>query len=279
MFFKKHFFVSFISKHFIDSGYITVGKKILFEGAEAFEYTEETFSETFKKIGEVSKGKVRIVLSEELVYVTELSFPSGTRITRDVVLEKAEQSIPEDLRKTAWDFQTLHYAEKSKEKGEILVQVAVIEKSFSDIFRAALTTNPLAIESIFPESYVFANFEKEEAGVAVIVAQNRESVLICAVEDGFAIVTRVEEGGITIDKVREFLQFLSLSKGKKAERIIFSRFTEEDFSLFLPLADEGYEILARDYNPLIGAALHKKVTGKDEDVLNIDILSSPAKNE
>lgn len=271
--FSKKRFVIFISKQFIDPGFVTLGETPLFEGGEAFSYTKETLAESLKKIKEISKGKIRIVLGEELVYVAELSFPNKTIITRELVQKKTEEIIPEDLKQTEWDFQALQYKEKSKDTREIVVQVAVIEKSFSDSFRQALITNPLPIESIYPESYVLANLESGATGVSVIIEQDRGLSVLCAVEDGFSIASRVQKEAVMIEDVKVFIDFLLSYKGKKIERIIFSHFSEEVMTPFLNLADEGYTVLAKDYNPLVGAALQEKISGKDEDILNIDIFS------
>lgn len=269
--FSKKRFVIFISKQFIEPGFVTLGRNPSFEGGEAFQYTKETLADGLKKIQTISKEKMRIVLSEELVYVTELSFPHGTVITRELVQEKAEEVIPEDLKQTEWDFQTLHYKEKTKDADVILVQVAVIEKSFSESFRQALVVTPLSIEAIYPESYVLANLEREESEVVIIIEQDRELTVLCAVLDGFVVATRVKKDAITTEDVKVFINFLSVYKGKSPKKIFLSHCGEEN--LLEDLSLEGYEVIAKDYNPLVGAALLEKISGKDEEILNIDIFS------
>ena len=270
--FSKKRFVVFISKQFIDPGFVTIGSEPFFDGGEAFRYTKETLADGLKKIQTISKEKMRIVLGEEFVYVTELSFPHGTTITRELVREKAEEVIPENLKQTEWDFQTLHYKEKTKDTDTILVQVAVIEKSFSESFRQALAVTPLSIEAIYPESYVLANLEIEESEVVIIIEQDRELTVLCAVLDGFVVATRVKKDAITTEDVRGFLSFLSTYKGKSPKKIFLSHCGEEN--LLKDLSLEGYEVRVKEYNPLVGAALLEKISGEDEEILNIDIFSS-----
>lgn len=271
MFRKKHF-VIFIGKHFIEPGVVTLGSTPSFEGYEPLAYTIETLPEDLRRVGGLTEGRnVRVVLSEELVYVTELSFLSGIRITRESVRQKAEESIPEDLRATEWDFQTLHYAEKREQKAETSVQVAVMERSFVEAFRKALESAPLPLESIVPESYVLASLTADQEGVSVIVEADRESTVLVATERGSVIATYVK-GAVTPDDVAAFLVFVK-EKNKAVKRIIFSHFSEEETGPFRAIMEEGHEILMENLNPLVGAT-SQEVSGKDEMVLNIDMFRS-----
>lgn len=274
--FSKKRFVIFISKRFIDSGWVAGGKSALFQEGEALQYNQETFAETLRKLGVFSRKKVRVVLSEELVYVTRLSFPRGTLITRELVLEKAEESIPEDLRKTDWDFQALSYAESSGGEDEVVVQVAVVERSFSALFRQALLGNEFSIEGILPESYLLACLEREGTDVSVIVERDRETTVLCAVAAGLVIATQVEEGEVTPDRLERFLDFVVSHKGATTKRIIFSHFGVVAPEPFSEIFGGRYEIVVRDYNPLV-VAWQEKVSGKDEDILNIEMLPQSEK--
>lgn len=275
MIFAKKRYVLFVGKNFIDSGLVILKNEPVFDGNEAIPYTSETFPEVLRQIKSLSKGrKIRVVLSEELVYVTEISFPVDTRITRTLVEERAQASVPEDLRETDWDFQTLHYTEKQKSEGTT-VQVAVVERNFSQAFHAALHEVSLPIESIMPESYVLASLERDAEGISVIAEADRESVVFSAVEGGFVLATCVKKNGDIQKDLADFLAFVAEKREKKSDRIIFSHLGEIPPEFLGKFAEEGYECIERDYNPLIGATLQTKISGKDEDVLNIMDAFSP----
>lgn len=268
MFSKKHF-ILYISKHFIDPGLVTIGKNISFEGFEALAYDENTLADVLRQIRLLRKN-FRVVLSDELVYVTELAFPAGTSLTRDLVRRSLESAIPEDLRLTVWDFQTLKYIKKKETETEILVQAAVMEGKFFRTFSQALQSVPLDIESIVPESYALSRLAADYSGVSLLAARGRESVLLAAVENGFVIAASVEREELTLATIEKFISFVSERKSGKAARIIFSHFTEDEMLDFQKLQTGGYELIQADYNPLVGAALQTRVSGKDEEVLNLN---------
>ena len=269
LFSKKHS-VLFIAKHFIDPGRVTIGREISFDGFEALAYDENTLPDVLRQIQSLFVGDIRIVLSEELVYVTELSFPTGMRLTRDIVRRAVEATTPEDLRATEWDFQTLHYVKKQETETGVLVQAAVIEGVFFRMFAQALETVLLPIESIVPESYALAHLTAGYEGASLLIVRDRESTLLALVDGGFVIATRVERGEVAVSHIEKFLSFISVHKSKVAARIIFSHFTEEEMAPFQTLAACGYELISEEYNPLIGAAVQTSITGKDAEVLNLN---------
>lgn len=269
LFQKKHA-VLFISKHFVDPGRVAAGRKVSFDGFEAIAYTPDTLPEVLRQLQVVLQGNTRVVLSEELVYVTGLSFSAGTHLTRDLVRRAVEASTPEDLRSTEWDFQTLHYAKKQETKTEILVQAAVIEGKFFRMFAQALEAVPLPIESIVPESYALAQLTANYDGASLLVARDRESTLLALVDKGFVIATRVERDTITLAHIEGFLSFVSAHKSRKTVRIIFSHFTEGEMVSFQELTTDGHELIQEDCNPLVGAAIQTPIRGKDEEILNLN---------
>lgn len=270
--FSKKIYTLFIGKHFIDPGFVTLGNVPLFDGGDVLPYTSETLPAILGQVDGLSRGKkIRVVLGEELVYVTELQFPARTHITRELIRESAEASVPEDLRTTNWDYQTLRYARKDQKEGEISVQVAVIESSFSKVLRDALAANPLPIECVLPESYVLASLERSE-GVSVIVERNRDTAVIVAAENGTVVATSIRMGDELLEELRAFMGYVADQKKKKVTRIIFSHFSAEALSQYAGLEEAGYEVTQKDYNPLIGIALQENVFGRDEDVLNIDVF-------
>lgn len=268
--FSKKFPVFFISKHFIDPGYVTVGRQVSFDGFEALTYTEDTLPDVLRQVQSLFKKNIRVVLSEELVYVTELSFPAGTSITRDIVRRAVESTTPEDAQSTAWDFRTLHYAKKQETETEILVQAAVVEGKFFHMLAQALEAVPLPIESIVPESYALAQLAAGYEGASLLVVRDRESTLLSAVENGFVIVARVDRDEVDLLDIEKFLSFVAAHKSRKVARIIFSHFTDEEMISFQKLTADGYELVQEEYNPLVGAAIETHIAGKDEAVLNLN---------
>lgn len=267
--FSKKIPTLFISRNFVEPGLVTLASTPLFDGSEALPYTRETLGAVLARIPFLKGKSVRMVLSEELVYVTALSFPRGTKLTREAVRIKAEETIPEDLRATDWDFRTMHYVKHGETEEQTLVQVAVIERGFTAELEAALHTQAFTVESILPESYVLAAFEAHEAGVTVIVEQDRENILLTACEAGLVFATEIKKGEITGEEVSQFLSFASDRSTKKVERVLFSHL--ETTVCLEAVKASGFSCEERSYNPLFGATL-EKASGKDATVLNLNVF-------
>lgn len=259
----------FISRNFVEPGMVTLSRTPVFEGGEALAYTKETLHAILAQIPFLKGGSVRIVLSEELVYVAALSFPLGTKLTREVVRLRAEETIPEDLRTTDWDFRTMHFVLRDETAEQLLVQVAVIERGFTTQLEAALQSQTFTIESILPESYVLAAFEAHEAGVTVIVEQDRESVLLVACEAGLVFATEIKRDSLVPQDMTRFLSFVSERTTQKVSRVFFSHIDNQ--ACLESVKEAGISCEERSYNPLFGAAL-EKVSGKDAAVLNLNIF-------
>ncbi len=266
--FSHKCFVVFISKQSIDTGFVSLGKEITFEGREAFAYTEETLKSVFQKIQQITRKKIRIVLSEELVYTTFLPFPRHIEITRELIREKMEEFVPENLKQTQWDFQTLQY-KKSDVDENIFIQGVVVERTFATLLQKALSESLLPVESIIPESYALARLEENRKGVFMIIERDREAIVFAVIENGYLIASHTKKDKIDPQDIATFIDFLASYKEKKVEKIIFSHFEEEEMALFTQHFQEKYSIEKKDYNPLVGAGLQKNVSGKDEETLNI----------
>lgn len=269
MFSKKHPAL-FISSGFIEPGNVTVSRELLFEGGEVLPYDRETFRQTLSQALVSTDKEARLVLSEELVYVTTLLFPAGTKLTRELVRSRAEETIPEDLRATAWDFRTMRYRETIGEEGRILVQVAVVEGGFSDVLSKALAEQDFSVEAILPESSVLASLVATKEGVTVIVEQDRERILFIACESNLVLSTQTKQGALEYPSLKAFLLFVSSVLEKKIESIVLSHVS--DAELKDRLEKDGYTYEEQSLNPLLGA-FFLKVSGKDELVLNLNTFS------
>lgn len=269
--FSRKYPVVFVSKNHIEFGAIIFSPEPSFEAGENFPYTNKNFCEIFQKIFLLQGKKVHMVLSEELVYTVALYFPINTELTREMVRIRVEEVVPESLKAAKWDFRTIQYIEHSKQEDSISLQVVVIEQSFAEMLERALEETSFSVESILPESYVLASFEKNSDGVTVIVEQNKGNVLFLAASRGLVLCTVVHPGEITDSKALEnFLAFATATTGKRVDRIIGSHLTHGR-DILASFEEKGYQCSERDYNPLLGVFIENS-SGKDESVLNLNTL-------
>lgn len=269
--FSKKRGVFFIGEHFFEPGVVTVGREPFFEPGESSSYTKETLSILLRSLRERFPNlPFRAVLGEELVYVTELSFPPEAVITREVVRIRAEQSVPEVLRDTDWDFQALRYVKTGKRKGGMFVQVVVVKKGFSVLFREALGKAAFVLEGALSESCILAHAEARSEETIVVISRNRETTFFCAIQDGSVIATQSIVGPPNVEALRSFLSFLVTHKKRTVKKIYYSRCTEEEFLELSSAFPDRVEHTVKEYNPLVYMALEGSFSKKDEDVLNID---------
>lgn len=262
MLFPKKRYTLFIGKDRIDPGLVVLDDQPVFYADEAYAYTPETFAQVLAGIGRLAHGrKARIVLGEELVYVTELRLPAGTVLSRDLVRQEAEASIPEDLRATDWDFQSVRYAAKPREDGRIAVQVAVIRSDFSRVFREALSGSGLRAECAVPESSALATLIPSIGVLSVVVSANGSATVLVALCDGSVIASETTQM-LTLEDIEAFIAFAERRSEKTLARLIFSG---ADAALS-SRPSESFVL-----NPLIGAVLEERVSGDDEAVLNLII--------
>ena len=272
MFTKKQYTIR-IDRHSVVTGIVTLSDAPVFTFGGVLEYTSETLGRVLKEIKSLGYTRVRVVLSDELVYVVGLVFPSSTDVTRESVGKAVAEIIPEDLQSTDWDFRTLCFTKKDTNKGEIYVQGAVFEHSFIQIFQEAVRQSRISISSILPESYVLAQCESNREGVSLIVQQYQKECVLVGAEAGFVIATRVKAGEATEKDLRDFIDFMHTHKSKMVTNIVCSQCSPSMVQLISQLVPAGRGLLVNPYNPLVRIALEEKVSGDDAEVLNLNMFS------
>ena len=262
----------FIGRGYMYSAVIQLYRDKVFISKEMESYTEETFPAVFEKISKTLRRRVRIVLADEFVYITRLTFPHGTEITRERVAQKAKEEIPEDLSSTKWDFQTLTFTKQGGVSDEVLVQVAVLERRFYEMLKSSLANKRLEIESVIPESYACAQFSVLGADPVILVQKNPGNILLIALCNGFVMLSDTIEGEIvTPSLIQQFIASVERTKDILVKKVIFSYFSEEDVLPQEELVASGYSVERGYYNPMVGTALQKKVRGRDDEVLNVKL--------
>lgn len=236
-------------------------------------YTKETFTDVLREILS-EEGVFRYILSEELVYVTTLFFPLDIKLTRELVRIAAEESVPEDLQKTEWDFRAMQYVKHQEKEGKNVVQVAVIAHDFSKklegVFRAGVR-----VESILPESYVLAFLEGHDEDLKVIVRKDQEKMLFLAIKQEVVLHTVVRE--TTSDPEVDFEKFISFverASSEKVQRGIISGWKNQGMQS--KIEERGLIYSEKEYDLFSGIFL-ESISGRDQQVLNLSVSGGQKK--
>ncbi|MFH1560975.1 MAG: LytR C-terminal domain-containing protein [Patescibacteria group bacterium] len=206
------------------------------------EFTPESLVKVLLRIKRgLGKVPVRWLLDESQVYLKLIRFPLKTKINRDLVLEKAQEAIPEFLDEDFFDWR-LGKADSSYQT----VQFLAVSKKYFDFVYQSFKKAGIPVETFEPVAFALARL-LPDSQPRLLVHQGEKLVLV-AVQGGQVLESRVLDVGLDIDKeVEQMVEFVKDKWGVKLKRA-------DDLSL----------------DPFLGLALKKMDIAKE----NLD-LSSP----
>lgn len=228
---------------------------------EEYDWTKETLIKVLTNVKKKYSAHIRILLGEELCYVCSTHIVSSNRKTeRELVREKAQQLIPEDLQQTIWDFKEIGLTIKDKSLTEKTIQVVAVVGIFYQNLRQVITEIGLTVEAIEPVSYSIARLTEKEKTPQLILHLNQTSLLV-ACYHGLVVTTQTIEGLPTAEKINQYVQFVNEKFNFKIETII----APDKFKV------DGVNLIIRNLNPFVGLAMKTDIHGDDEKVLNLEI--------
>jgi len=257
--------ILFITKEKITAFKVVFGRApksiSLFES----EWTNETLINVLLQIKKKVSDKFRVLLADDLVYITSFYISSNVPNERQVVLEKAKEHIPEDLKQISWDFKEIQVQQKDpRTTGLKTIQVVAPVSSFMRNFDEAIKKSGIIVDAVEPTSYALSRIVKEEKEPQLIINfQDKTSLVFCHQGLVLAVKTSLIQPNST--QINNFINFNKDRFGIVPAKIILSGKVEE-------VIIEGYKIERRNLDPFISVALKKDIKGPDEKVLNIDIL-------
>lgn len=213
------------------------GKPFVEKKAEKDFTSEDLSDKLIQTKKDFGTNVVRILLPEDKTYLKLLEFSPATIITRDLVLKKAQESIPEVLQEGYFDW---------KQVGTAQAQVLAVSRDYLVPLQQAAQDAKLSLEAFEPSSFALARLTAKEKEVHLIIYKNTKSI-ICAAYKGQVF------GVVTIDDQSKI--------DKKTTEL--TKFVKEKWGLAIKKTISG------NLDPAIGLALKEDIKGKDEKVLNL----------
>jgi len=191
---------------------------------------------------ELKTDSVRLLLSEDKTYLKLLEFPLGIGITRDLVLEKAQEVIPEKLEKGYFDWKQIE-----TNKQNLKIQILAVTKNYLAPIQEAAQKAKLNLEAFESPSFALARLTSaEKAPHLIIYSSSSLTILIAAYRGGvFEAITLNDRSQID-KKSRQLIEFVEEKWLVKIEKNI-----------------------DKNLNPVLGLALKNDIKGKDEKILNL----------
>jgi hypothetical protein len=216
-------------------------------------------------------SSARLLLSEDFVYVINLSFPSAVILNRDAIRQKAQEFIPEDLNETIWDY-------KEISERQILLASAVKEL-YKDLSKIIFKSG-LQITTIEPLSLSLARLTKREADPILFIFFYDKAYLTLAQKEAVYATERIELP-INKDKVKKFISFAKENYGITPKKIVFCGDTKD--LNFKDYEKENFKVEIQDLSPTISLAYKADVKDKDKKVLSLELFRnfsiSPSPNK
>lgn len=263
--FSSHKTVLYIKKDTITIARVSTGKKPKVTKKKTFSYTDQTFSATLKGIAKAYGKNVRIVLDEDLVYVTTIVISDQVTNERAFVYSQAQEQIPDDLDKTSWDYKiAVTIPATQQHPGYKFAQFSAIESGFfTKLFKAADVAG-LNVESIEASSIALSRITKKVKGTHIIVSSNGNTLLIAA-EGGLVYSTELLFGVLTAEHISQLTSYIQ----EKFRTTPVKIYTLGD----KPMPDvENIEIQQLPYDPIIGTAMKKDTNGASQNALNLELF-------
>ncbi len=231
------------------------------EKHQEFESNSQPMAEVFSIIGKNYGSHIRILLSDEFVYITSIKSETPQTATRKTVQSAAQEFIPEDMSKTSWDYRV--YPQ--------FIQVAVLNKSMFDQITEAVKKAGITIEAIEPCSSALARTAGAEKEPVLIIFES-EIASIIAAQDGAAISAEVIHEPLTSAHIEKAVNFIRDQFQLPIKKIIK---TEKTGDIFNTEFFKDITIESKILDPAIGMLNKTDIAVPDERSLNLELDSSP----
>lgn len=261
--------ILFITKSKITVSEVTIDSNPTEKIIGKFDWTPYNLDNVLLSLKKITGNTIRILLSEDFVYVVHINLPPNTNITKNLVRQKAQEFIPEDLSKTVWDFKEILKGPQPVINSKITIQVvAVVKPLFEQISKSVINTD-FQVEAIEPLSYALARFTRQQEKpflFAYIV--DTEILLTLALKETVFLTQRLSV--LTLNFINQFLAFAKEKFLVEPKNLVFCGNTKNiDLKQYDNLSLKA-EI--QNISPVISLAYKEDLKGKDEDVLNLGLI-------
>lgn len=259
--------ILFITKSKIRIVNVTLGRNPKEDIIANLGWTPDNLSEILLQSKKNIKEPIRILLSEDFVYTVNLTL-SSLPLSREDIKIKAQELIPENLDETLWDFREVGLPTK--------IQVVAVNKALLDTLKRSLARAGIRIEAIEPVSLSLARVSRKEDKTKVFVYKDNGNVLVIAAQKGIVLATAKSDlaterlTDLNLEAITQFIRFTKDQFGIEIKDVIFCGNT-----LGIDLAkfqNTDFNAAIQNINPVISLAYKEDLRGRDEEVLNLELL-------
>ena len=219
----------------------------------------------------VKAQKIRILVGDDYSYVQETTLPLPARdITKEIVKERIQEIIPENLDDTLWEYSVIHSTDATTR-----IQVFILTKRFIEAFSDPLKSSGISIEHIEPVSFALNRLTRPESNPHIIV-HNAETCEMVFVNEGTIWATEIIGVSSINEKLKEFLTFIKNIVDIDVHHIIYSDYNSGEA---LQLNDPRIIIQQKKLDPMMGLALKGEKASTQADPLPKTIKEESPKEQ
>lgn len=240
---------------------VKLGETSVIDRQEIFEWNTQSLATILQTIKQHFGPSIRILFSDEFVYLTTVKITISANATRETIRIAAQELIPEDLNKTSWDYRI--YPE--------YIQVAVLQSGIYTQITDAVKKAEIHIEAIESYTNSLSRLTADESDPFILLFHD-ESYFLVIMNKGVALTTEVIHTALTPDQVERLVHFSEEHFGISIKKIIKTGsigefFTGEFF--------KNFTIETKQLNAAISTAMKTDIKVADSSSLNLEITSAP----
>lgn len=275
--FSKKQFILFVSKNHVRVAHVICRRgKCRVEGIQSMHWTSDTLLGILQNIRKETGEHIRLVLDDDLAYVASFSFEKNTLYDRERIKQEAQKRIPENLDDVPWDF--VHIATRIGNMKSVFnkgAQVVAVTKFFLEHIAPVLSESKFSIDVLETESCAIARQVGIREKAVLAMRENQHNTVYVIVEHGVVLMAEKISGPIRQNSIDTFLAFAKQHWNLNIRDFVVSNMTDTD--LQESLEDAGFSIDSVELDAMVGMAEKTDIRGKDEDVLNVNLLPQDTK--
>lgn len=242
-------------------GIVRLKKIPALESVGSAPWTPETLQSLLATVRKKFHQPVRCIVHDELIYSVLLTFPTSEIVTRQIVEQRTQEYIPDDLATTLWDFRTIVSGESSA------VYVAALVASVSLALKEAAEKSKLTIEAIEPTSGALARLTRHIPGSLLLIDMTDNHTTFTVTQNGIVHKTAVETQPINQDSLNEWTNTVKTLTGTTVTKILMRKSGTLPPTAVVP--PPNIPMMPVTLEPFLGAAQKNDIKGPDGAVLNL----------
>lgn len=258
--FDKQNTIMHIDREKLTVANVSIRKRNIKEKFE-IEAGEQGIVKAFQIARKKAKSKtIRLLVGEEFSFVLGVLVPKNISQEKEFVREKIKEMIPADLGELVWDYKEFFEAHSYK-----TAQAIAIFKDFHDVIETVLAKAKLKVEAMESISLSLARQTQNEDEPHLIIYNGVEALGLVAYKGFVMASVKLGTQGDT-SRIQNLMSLVEERYDFKPVKLILSGAKLDSNNT------DGFKTEERYLDPFVSLAFKSDIKGKDEDVLNLEIL-------